>query len=82
MKKALAVAIVASGLVGCTTRTIQFGGAKYTSKRFGASEQFGKIELKQGTNSLTVEGVQSDLVTGIKVGVDAAFKAAAAVAKP
>lgn len=81
MKKTI-LALVAFAAMGCTCREVQFGGAKYTSKRFGASEQFGKIELKQGTNSLTVEGVQSDLVTGIKVGVDAALKAAAAVAKP
>ena len=81
MKTTIAIAIVASGLVGCTTRTIEFGGAKYTSRRFGAAEQFGKIEVKQGTNSLTVDSVKSDLVTGMQVGAETVLKAAATFAK-
>lgn len=82
MKTNILILLAAAGLAGCTTRTLEFAGAKYTSRRFGVNETFGKIEVRQGTNSLTVEGVQSDLVTGIKVGVDTALKAAASVAKP
>lgn len=67
------------GVSGCTTRTIEFGGAKYTSRRLGVAEQFGKIEVRQGTNSLTVDGVQSDLVTGMQVGAETVLKAAAAL---
>ncbi len=79
----LALSLIGVGLLfgglGCTTRTIEFGGAKYTSRRLGVAEQFGKIEVRQGTNSLTVDGVQSDLVTGMKVGAETALKAAAAL---
>ena len=75
---ALVSATLLIGMSGCTTRTIEFGGAKYTSRRLGVAEQFGKIEVRQGTNSLTVDGVQSGLVTGIKVGAETALKAAAA----
>ena len=67
------------GVVGCTTRTIEFAGAKYTSRRFGVTEQFGKIEVRQGTNSFTVNGARSDLVTGMQVGAETVLKAAAAV---
>lgn len=76
---ALVSATLLIGTAGCTTRTIEFGGAKYTSRRLGVAEQFGKIEVRQGTNSLTVDGVQSDLVTGMKVGAETALKAAAAL---
>ncbi len=79
----IALSLIGVGLLfgglGCTTRTIEFGGAKYTSRRLGVAEQFGKIEVRQGTNSLTVDGVQSDLVTGMKVGAETALKAAAAL---
>lgn len=76
---AMVSATLLIGMSGCTTRTIEFGGAKYTSRRLGVAEQFGKIEVRQGTNSLTVDGVQSDLVTGMKVGAETALKAAAAL---
>lgn len=67
--------------MGCTCRKVEFGGAKYTSNRFGANEQFGRIEFNQGTNKLIVEGVKSDLVTGMQVGAETALKAAATFAK-
>ncbi len=79
----IALSMIGVGLLfgglGCTTRTIEFGGAKYTSRRLGVAEQFGKIEVRQGTNSISVDGVQSDLVTGMKVGAETALKAAAAL---
>ncbi len=79
----IALSLIGVGLLfgglGCTTRTIEFGGARYTSRRLGVAEQFGKIEVRQGTNSFTVDGVQSDLVTGMKVGAETALKAAAAL---
>ena len=76
---ALVSATLLFGMSGCTTRTIEFAGAKYTSRRFGVTEQFGKIEVRQGTNSFTVNGAQSDLVTGMQVGAETVLKAAAAV---
>lgn len=78
MKKTnLLAALALVGLVGCTTREITLGGATYKSRRLGVLEKFGKIEVRAGTNSLSVEGVQSDLVTGAKIGADAALNAAA-----
>lgn len=79
----LAMALVSTtllfGVSGCTTRTIEFGGAKYTSRRFGVAEQFGDIELNSGTNSMRVKGVKSDLVTGMQVGAETVLKAAASL---
>lgn len=81
MKTIVAVLIAFSATSGCTTRVIEFGGAKYVSKRFGVTEQFGKIEVSQGTNRFVVEGVKSDLVTGIQVGAETALKIAKEAAK-
>lgn len=76
---ALVSATLLFGVLGCTTRTIEFGGAKYTSRRFGVAEQFGDIELNSGTNSMRVKGVKSDLVTGMQVGAETVLKAAASL---
>ena len=76
---ALVSATLLFGVSGCTTRTIEFGGAKYTSRRFGVAEQFGDIELNSGTNSMRVKGVKSDLVTGMQVGAETVLKAAASL---
>lgn len=93
MKKTIRNSLIAAALavaVGCSTREITFGEATYKSKRFGVKETFGKISAstvtKGGTNTLTVDGVQSDLVTGIKATAEAVGSAVAeavkTVAKP
>lgn len=74
---------VAAGLLagGCTVRTLEFSGARYSSKRFGVQEKFGAVEIHSGTNHLVIGGIESDLVTGMKVGAETALKAAATLAK-
>ena len=76
---ALVSATLLFGMSGCTTRTIEFGGAKYTSRRFGVAEQFGDIEGELGNQFHAGQRVKSDLVTGMQVGADTVLKAAAAL---
>lgn len=81
----LVVTLLGVALVGCTTREITLGDATYKSRRFGVTEKFGRISAsnvtKGSTNSITVDGVQSDLVTGMKVGAEAVGNAVGSALK-
>lgn len=74
--------LLAFAAMGCTCREIKIGGARYKSTRFGAAEQIGDIEFRNGTNVFIVKGVKSDLVTGLSVVTEAAVKAAVKSAVP
>lgn len=75
IRNSLLIVAALAVAVGCSTREITLGEATYKSRRFGVKEQFGKISAstvtKGATNYLTIDGVQSDLVTGIKVTAEA-----------
>lgn len=82
MRKLIPLLIMAAAFVaGCANRDIQWNNdgrlKSYKSPRFGAKEQAGKIIIENGKNpSITIEAVQSDLVEGIKVAVQAAVETA------
>lgn len=64
---------------GCTTRTIEFNGAKYHSVRFGNKETIGGIEVstdKTGKTVFRIDSFQSDQVQAIEAAIKAAVSAA------
>lgn len=80
MRKFIPLLILAAAFAGCTNREIQWNNdgriKSYKSPRFGAKEQAGKITITNGKNpSIEIEALQSDLVEGIKAGVEAGVKA-------
>jgi len=85
MKKTILL-LLAFVALGCTCREITLpGGVSYKSTRFGVKEDFADIAFTQQTNgaaALRVQGVKSDLVTGLGVVTEAAVSAAVKSAKP
>jgi len=85
MKTALLTLLLAAA-AGCAHREITLpGGVSYKSTRFGVKEDFADINFTQQTNgaaALRVQGVKSDLVTGLGVVTEAAVSAAVKSAKP
>lgn len=80
MRKFIPLLLLAAAFAGCTNREIKWNKdgriQSYKSPRFGAKEQAGKITITNGKNpSIEIEALQSDLVEGIKAGVEAGVKA-------
>lgn len=83
MKNKLTLLAVGLLLAGCSTRTITYKDASYSSKRFAQKEDIDglKIVTPDGT-TIELVGYRNDQVQAIGVAVDAAVKAAVNSAKP
>ena len=83
MKKILASLFIASALTGCTTRTITYGGATYTSKRFLQKEDVDGLKVTT-TNGTTIElvGYRNDQVQAVSAIAEGVTKGLAASVKP
>ena len=78
MKTIIALVLVLA-FCGCTSRTIEFNGARYRSVRFGNKETLGGIKVSTDPNGKTVfevQSFQSDQVQALDIAVKAAVSAA------
>lgn len=85
MKSILLSLTAALALAGCARREITLpNGVTYKSWRLAVKEDFADINFTQQTNgaaALHVQGIKSDLVTGLGVVTEAAVGAAVKAAK-
>ena len=76
---AFLVALVVWFCVGCSTRTITYGGATYRSMRLGTKEDINALTIKVDTNGTTrvnLDGYKNDQAQAMSAVVEAAVKAA------
>ena len=63
-------------LTACSQVTLDVKRGTATVRSFGVSRKLKEIEIKQGTNSFRILGFESDQVQAIRLGIEAALKAA------
>lgn len=74
--KTLSVILAVAILPACSQVTIDVKRGTATVRSFGVSRKLKEIEIRQGTNSFRILGFESDQVQAIRLGIEAALKAA------
>lgn len=67
---ALACGLISAGCSVIRVYDPQTGKPIYESKRLGNSLKIGAVSAKSGTNSVTIQGYESDQVQAFKAGAD------------